>query len=227
MYQPEKLKLKRTEHGFSQLSIAERIGVSKQAYSKWEKGISQPTNENLMKLENLFKVPSGYFNEEEILNLYHQLNSPNQSKAITYVRGLVSSQSKVSNSIQEILYEYKVFEKMSAGIGSSIYDDGEYDTVYFNEELAHDFASWIDGDSMEPTYHNHDVALIRESGFDYDGAIYAVVWNDQTYIKKVYRDEDGLRLVSINKDYADKFAPYDENPRIVGKIVGSFTPMEA
>lgn len=37
MYQPEKLKLKRTEHGFSQLSIAERIGVSKQAYSKWEK----------------------------------------------------------------------------------------------------------------------------------------------------------------------------------------------
>ena len=71
------------------------------------------------------------------------------------------------------------------------------------------------------------MALIRESGFDYDGAIYAVVWNDQTYIKKVYRDEDGLRLVSINKDYADKFAPYDENPRIVGKIVGSFTPMEA
>lgn len=92
MYQPEKLKLKRTEHGFSQLNIAEKIGVSKQAYSKWEKGIAKPTKENLIKLENLFEVPAGYFNEEEILNLYHQLNSPNQSKAITYVRSLVSSQ---------------------------------------------------------------------------------------------------------------------------------------
>ena len=49
--------------------------------------------------------------------------------------------------------------------------------------------------------------------------------NSQTYIKKVYREENGLRLVSINKDYDDKFAPYDENPRIVGKIVGNFMPI--
>ena len=28
-----------------------------------------------------------------------------------------------------------------------------FDTVYFNEELAHDFASWVSGDSMEPKYH--------------------------------------------------------------------------
>ncbi|MBT0943309.1 DNA-binding protein, partial [Streptococcus lutetiensis] len=42
---------------------------------------------------------------------------------------------------------------------------------------------------------------------------------------KVYREENGLRLVSINKDYDDKFAPYSENPRIVGKIVGNFMPI--
>ena len=65
---------------------------------------------------------------------------------------------------------------------------------------------------------------IRETGFDYDGAVYAVVWDSQTYIKKVYREEEGLRLVSINKDYPDKFAPFDENPRVVGKIVGHFMP---
>ena len=35
------------------------------------------------------------------------------------------------------------------------------------------------GDSMEPRYHNGSVALIRETGFDYDGAVYAVVWNGQ------------------------------------------------
>ncbi|WP_193308241.1 S24 family peptidase, partial [Streptococcus pneumoniae] len=59
-----------------------------------------------------------------------------------------------------------------------------------------------------------------------DGAIYAIDWDGQTYIKKVYREENGLRLVSLNRNYSDKFAPYDENPRIIGKIVGNFMPLE-
>ena len=73
---------------------------------------------------------------------------------------------------------------------------------------------------------NGEVVLIKETGFDYDGAIYAVDWDGQTYIKKVYREKDGLRLVSINSKYKDKFAPYEEDPRIIGKIVGNFMPIE-
>lgn len=47
---------------------------------------------------------------------------------------------------------------------------------------------------MEPVYLSGEVALIREGGFDYDGAVYAVVWNERAYIKKVYLEEDGYRL---------------------------------
>lgn len=54
---------------------------------------------------------------------------------------------------------------------------------------------------MEPKYQNGSVALIRETGFDYDGAVYAVVCNNQTYIKRVYQEGQGLRLVSINPKY--------------------------
>lgn len=79
---------------------------------------------------------------------------------------------------------------------------------------------------MEPKYQNGSVALIRETGFDYDGAVYAVVCNSQTYIKRVYREEHGLRLVSINPKYQDIFLSYDEDPRIVGIIVGNFFPLE-
>ena len=79
---------------------------------------------------------------------------------------------------------------------------------------------------MEPKYPNGSVALIQENGFDYDGAVYAVLWGGQTYIKKVYREEEGLRLVSINTKYSDLIAPYDEEPRVVGKIVGHFLPIE-
>lgn len=224
MYQPDKLKQKREELGLEQQELAELIGVSKQAYFKWEKGLSKPTKANIAKLEKVLGVPAGYLSEDEISSLYKQLTEPNQEKAITYVRDLVSSQKVIS--IAEKRSEYHVYEKLSAGIGASVYGDLDYDVVYYDEELPHDFASWVDGNSMEPTYQNGEVALIRETGFDYDGAVYAVVWDSQTYIKKVYREEDGLRLVSINKDYPDKFAPFDENPRVVGKIVGSFTPLE-
>lgn len=224
MYQPDKLKQKREELGLEQQELAELIGVSKQAYFKWEKGLSKPTKANIAKLEKVLKVPEGYLSEDEISSLYKQLTEPNQEKAITYVRDLVSSQKVIS--IAEKRSEYRVYEKLSAGIGASVYGDLDYDVVYYNEELPHDFASWVDGNSMEPTYQNGEVALIRETGFDYDGAVYAVVWDSQTYIKKVYREEEGLRLVSINKDYPDKFAPFDENPRVIGKIVGQFMPLE-
>lgn len=227
MYYPEKLKERRMELKMSQADVARAVGISRASYFHWEKGNTQPTKDNFKKLEAILKVHEGYFTENEISSLYRQLNVPNKEKALNYVKDLVGHQNKVISIVsEESRFAYKVYERLSAGIGASIYDDRDYDTVFFDEELGHDFASWIDGDSMEPTYHNHDVALIRETGFDYDGAVYAVVWNDQTYIKKVYCEKEGLRLVSINKDYKDKFAPYDDNPRIIGKIVGAFTPME-
>ena len=227
MYQPEKLKARRKELKLTQREIAEQLGISFQAYSAWERGVKEPSKEKVAQLENILKVPKGYFTQIEIVRLYHSLSKQGQEKVVLYARNL-SQEEKVQKVIamSERLYEYRVYERMSAGIGASVYDDRNFDTVYFNEELAHDFASWVSGDSMEPKYQNGSVALIRETGFDYDGAVYAVVCNNQTYIKRVYREEKGLRLVSINPKYKDIFISYEEDPRIVGIIVGNFVPVE-
>ena len=227
MYQSEKLKTRRKELKLTQKEIAEQLGISFQAYSAWERGIKEPSKKMVAQLENILKVPKGYFTEIELVRLYNTLSSQGQEKVVVYARNLVQEeQVKKVSFIPEKLYEYHVYERMSAGIGASVYGDRNFDTVYFNEELAHDFASWISGDSMEPKYQNGSVALIRETGFDYDGAVYAVVCNNQTYIKRVYREADGLRLVSINSKYKDVFIPYEEDPRIVGIIVGNFVPLE-
>ena len=227
MYQPEKLKARRKELKLTQREIAEKLGISFQAYSAWERGVKEPSKEKVFQLENILKVPKGYFTQIEIVRLYHSLSKQGQEKVVLYARNL-SQEEKAQKvtAMPERLYEYRVYERMSAGIGASVYDDQNFDTVYFNEELAHDFASWVSGDSMEPKYQNGSVALIRETGFDYDGAVYAVVCNNQTYIKRVYREENGLRLVSINPKYKDIFISYEEDPRIVGIIVGNFVPME-
>ena len=226
MYQPEKLKARRKELKMTQKDIADQLGISYQAYSAWERGVKEPSKEKIKRLEQILRVPKGYFTETEIVRLYNVLSNKGQNQVLEYTRRLVQEESRKIVTVSENLYEYHVYEKMSAGIGASVYDNRNYDTVYFNEELAHDFASWVSGDSMEPKYQNGSVALIRETGFDYDGAVYAVVWNFQTFIKKVYREKEGLRLVSINKAYKDIYIPYDENPRIVGKIVGDFMPLE-
>lgn len=227
MYQPDKLKARRKELKMTQKDIADQLGISYQAYSAWERGVKEPSKEKVNRLEQILRVPKGYFTEIEIVRLYNTLSNKGKTQIVEYARDLVQKEkTQQVISVSEKLYEYHVYEKMSAGIGASVYDDKDYDIVYFDEELAHDFASWVSGDSMEPKYQNGSVALIRETGFDYDGAVYAIVWNSQTFIKKVYREEEGLRLVSINKDYKDIHIPYDENPRILGKIVGDFMPLE-
>ena len=227
MYQPEKLKARRKERKMTQKDIADQLGISYQAYSAWERGVKEPSKEKVQRLEQILRVPKGYFTEIEIVRLYNTLSNKGKNQVVEYARNLVQKEkNQPVISVSENLYEYHVYEKMSAGIGASVYDDRNYDTVYFNEELAHDFASWVSGDSMEPKYRNGSIALIRETGFDYDGAVYAVVCNSQTYIKRVYREEEGLRLVSINPRYDDIFISYDEDPRVVGVIVGNFRPLE-
>lgn len=228
MYQPEKMKSRRKELKMTQKDIADQLGISYQAYSAWERGVKEPSKKKVTRLEQILKVPKGYFTEIEIVRLYNVLSNKGQNQVVEYARDLVQKEkTQQVKSVSDNLYEYHVYEKMSAGIGASVYDDCNYDTVYFNEELAHDFTSWVSGDSMEPKYQNGSVALIRETGFDYDGAVYAVVCNNQTYIKRVYREENGLRLVSVNPRYDDILISYDEDPRVIGIIVGNFIPLKS
>ena len=48
------LKARRTQRGFTQEYVAEALGVSRQAVSKWENGSSEPSTANLMALAKLY-----------------------------------------------------------------------------------------------------------------------------------------------------------------------------
>ena len=52
----EKLISLRKANGLSQFNLAEQLGVSRQAVSKWESGASAPSTTNLMALAKLFGV---------------------------------------------------------------------------------------------------------------------------------------------------------------------------
>lgn len=52
----ETIKTHRTRCGMTQELVAERLGVSRQAVSKWESGTSDPSTTNLLALAKLFEV---------------------------------------------------------------------------------------------------------------------------------------------------------------------------
>ena len=52
----EVLRRYRTERSMTQEFVAESLGVSRQAVSKWEKGVSDPSTSNLLALAKLYGV---------------------------------------------------------------------------------------------------------------------------------------------------------------------------
>lgn len=52
----ENLIMLRGMHGFSQEEIAERIGISRQAYAKWESGVTVPDVNKCRQLANVYGV---------------------------------------------------------------------------------------------------------------------------------------------------------------------------
>lgn len=223
------IQLRQTK-GLSQGDVARKIGVSRPAYGFWEKGTTKPKLDKLIKLAKLFDISLTELTEDkkkELINIYDSLTATRQDKILSYTKAQQAEQlqNTKANQIHD-LFPHRVYEKLSAGSGFGYFDDGSYDTVYSDKAYDYDFASWVFGDSMEPEFQNGSVALIRDTTFDYDGAVYAIEWDGQTYIKHVYKEATGLRLVSANPKYKDKFAPFDESPRIIGKIIGNFIPIE-
>ncbi|HEM2825818.1 TPA: helix-turn-helix transcriptional regulator [Streptococcus suis] len=229
MFSGIRLKETRIEKKYSQSKLANLLKINRASYNKWESGKSVPNQKNLTALAAILEVPVTYFESEyNIVNNFLQLNDFNKVLAEEYMEDLLQTQREVERKVVQ-LFPIEVLDdiSLSAGPGQSFADEYETRTVYSDEEqYGYDFATWIKGTSMSPKYLDGEVALIRETGFDYDGAVYALVWNDQTYIKKLYKVEDGFRMVSLNKDYPEKFIPFEDEPRIVGLVVGHFMPVE-
>ena len=57
----------RKKANFSQVEVAEKLGISQPAYASWERGVKKPTQENLIKIAQVLNVSVDYLvgNSEE------------------------------------------------------------------------------------------------------------------------------------------------------------------
>ncbi|MBQ6877416.1 MAG: helix-turn-helix transcriptional regulator [Oscillospiraceae bacterium] len=66
----EKLLELRKQNNFSQEELAEKLGVSRQAVSRWESGETMPDSPNLLQISNIFSVSADYLLRDEIEEIF-------------------------------------------------------------------------------------------------------------------------------------------------------------
>ena len=105
----------------------------------------------------------------------------------------------------------------SAGTGQYVFDDIppmmiEIENTMENQEVS--FAIDVNGDSMEPTYHDEDTLLVKKQSTLRVGEIGIFMINGEAYVKELGKDA----LISHNKNYKD--IELTENTICIGKVVG-------
>lgn len=211
------LKYLREKHNMDQLDLAIKLGrKSSSSVSEWEKGKYTPKIGVLNDIAEIFNVSiTDLMNKDlsletesrdGLLRIYDKLQ-PNRQKIVYET---AEQQYNEQNNVVELPTnnEVVISGAVSAGTGEYL-GDGYKETVPYNGEIPdHDFAVIVNGDSMEPTFENKQIIFVKETKEVRNGQFVIADYDHQAYVKKFMRDENGCRLVSLNKKYSD--LPIDE-----------------
>ena len=230
------LKLLRTRKGLEQKDISEFLGLkSPTSVTNWEQGTNLPRAGRLYDLAVFFDVSlhdlietdlSSVDNTRNITIIYEQLNSDRKQIVYNFATEQLNEQNNVVNMndyIQEETewYEVKFYGSVSAGTGLYL-DDEQVETISFGADMvpaSTDFCLKVNGDSMEPTFHNGDYVFIKRETEFRNGTIGAVIVNGEAYLKKLYITDNSIKLVSLNKKYQDITVTDTDNFKYVGTVV--------
>lgn len=214
----DKLKEARLAKNLKQSELAQRLDVRNTTISNWEKGVSNPDVEIVSSICEILDVPASYFFEgmasKEILSF-------SEKEHIKKYRGLEECDKKLVNDIIERLSISRRIEHAkefimlqppllvpyyghvaSAGTGQYVFDDIPPEMIEIENEMDNmqvDFAIGVNGDSMEPTYHDGDTLLIKKQSDINIGEIGIFMINGEAFVKEL---GDGV-LISHNKKYED------------------------
>ena len=157
----------------------------------------------------------------DLNRIYQQLDQDRQEKGLKLLEASLTEQ-ETQASLKDDYFPYLVYENYYL----SQHKPEQADLVWLDREIDYDIALWVRTDSLEPKYPRDSVALIKQTHFELAGAIYAIDYDGQTIIKRVFNDPSGIRLISLNKKYSDKFIPHEEEPKLIGRVMATFMPLD-
>ncbi len=109
---------------------------------------------------------------------------------------------------------------LSVSAGTGVYlDDAQADSISIpdnDKTRVADFALRINGNSMEPKYHDGDIVLVEDTDSVEVGELGIFVLDGNGYFKKF----GGDRLISLNEDYGDILLQGYSEVVCCGRVVG-------
>ena len=193
-----RLKELRTQRHMLQKDVAQRLGIDRTTYAKYESGASEPNHETLLKLSELFDVSADYLLGREL--------SPNVSPASHALRvpvlGVIQAGVPM-DAIEDILD----WEEVPASWGSG---GREY------------FGLRVKGDSMYPKYLEGGTVILRKDHACDSGDDCAVLVNgDAATLKQVILREDGaVELRPVNPTYPPRTYSPAEIESLPVQVIG-------
>jgi repressor LexA len=195
-----------------QVDLVRLTGIGKSAISSYLKGLYLPKQRSAHKLAKALHVNPLWLMGADVAMEDPLYKAPPHPDLIPVNEG----------NIRRI----PILGDIAAGVPSAI--DQEYESfIELSEPCKADFALRVSGDSMAPLLMKGDIVYIRQQDDVDDGQIAAVIIDDESTLKHVYHQPDGLLLISEN---ASKYPPmtysFSDHSciRIIGLVVG-FTRM--
>ena len=147
-----------------------------------------------------------------------------REKAMDYINLLHASGMYEKQTAKIIPFRsIDIFENaVSAGTGNFLVD-GPKETVRIDESILPEdttFGVRISGDSMEPEFHDGQIAWVLQQESVANGEIGIFALNGEAYIKKLQNDKDGIFLISLNEKYAPIKVGENDRLDIFGKVLG-------
>ena len=233
----DRLKEARLANGFTQESLAHKIGVAKSTYTGYEKGHSEPSMLMLIRIMDTLGVDANFLLQDEIKARHENNATPDEMEKIVKKyraldghgkkmvdftieeetnRMMAASPQLASGDAETIQFSVTEYEDpMSAGTGQPAgYGYGTNLLLIKEPPRGTSYVAPIAGNSMEPTYHNGDRLFIQACYEINVGEIGIFFMDGQQWVKEL---GEGV-LLSHNPKYEPR--PMTEDIRCQGRVLG-------
>lgn len=238
------ISLLRKKFGLTQEDLANKLGFSKQTISNWETGLKTPRMGAIQKIADLFNVSKSFIIEgidecqnSSIEKIYNQLELPRQQKIYDFAENQLEEQKQEIKQKNSSITSLEQFRKkkeektvygtikwcgcVSAGTGEFLTDETCEEIELPIEQIPDeaDFCVSVNGDSMEPIFHDGDYVFIKRQLEIYSGNIGVVIVNGESFLKRFWFENNNIRLESFNQKYKDIIIAENDEFKIIGKVV--------
>ncbi len=168
----EKLKQLRTNKGFTQAQLAEKLFVSRSTVAKWENGLGLPNSESMAMLEQLFDISASEFAtnepEEVIVKKNRKLRMVGQIIGWSTVLILIVAVIYFPFAIYNGDFFFTPDMAAKSYAGEEYIDTGDYQIYYFTfEGVLDDGSLWSDLQGFRPVKKHFWGCTVSEDDYTY------------------------------------------------------------